>query len=202
MSTQEDPRITATRDQAMDAALELLRDEGVLAATHASVSAETGISRSTLYRHWPTPDDLLNGAFRQAITAQKFPPKTNGPLRADLIWLMGGLITALNETAWGQIAPQVVAAAATDERARTVINTFMKGRYQIVSGAFEAAKSNGEIDKGLDVQPLVEMTIAIPYFRKLIAGLPLDQQWLESHVDLICRLANEQGSTNIPRSPI
>jgi hypothetical protein len=39
---------------------------------------------------------------------------------------------------------------------------------------------------------LVEMAIAIPYFRKLVAGLPLDHEWLEVHVDLICSLAVEQ----------
>jgi len=45
------------------------------------------------------------------------------------------------------------------------------------------------------VEPLIEMAIAIPYFRKLIAGMPLDHQWLENHVDLICRLATEQRTT-------
>jgi len=195
MSTQEDPRIIATRTRAVDAALEILQEEGVLAVTHASVSAKTGISRSTLYRHWPTLDKLRNNAFRRAATSQVFPPKTNGPLQADLTWLLSGLVTALNETAWGQVAPQVVAAAATDERARAVINTFIKDRFQNVNEAFEAAKSRGEIADDVEVQPLIEMAIAIPYFRKLIAGLPLDHQWMENHVDLICRLATDQRTT-------
>ena len=37
------------------------------------------------------------------------------------------------------------------------------------------------------------MAIAVPYFRKLIAGLPLDEAWLKTHVDLICRLAEGEG---------
>lgn len=189
MSTDEDPRIVATRARAMDAAHDLLEREGVLAITYAAVSAATGISRSTLYRHWPTLEDMRNNAFRQAVSAQVFPPKTNGPLRADLDWLLQGLITALNETTWGRIAPQVVAAASEDQGARAVINAFMSDRYRNVNHAFESAKSKGEVAEELDVRPLVEMTIAVPYFRKLIAGLPLDDQWLASHLDLICRLA-------------
>ena len=189
MNTGEDPRIAATRAKAMDAAHELLEKEGVLAVTYAAVNTKTGISRSTLYRHWPTLEDMRNSAFRRAVSAQVFPPKTNGPLRADLDWLLQGLITALNETTWGRIAPQVVAAAAEDQDARTVINAFMNDRYRNVNQAFEAAKSKGEVAEELDVQPLIELTIAVPYFRKLIAGLPLDDEWLDRHLDVICKLA-------------
>lgn len=189
MTKSEDPRLAATRSRALNAALEQLQDEGVLALTHASVSARTGISRSTLYRHWPTLDDLLNSAFRHAITSQTFPPRPNGPLKADLEWLLDPLVTALEETAWGQIAPQLVAAAATDDRARTVISTFMTDRYKVVRGVFDAAKQRGEITGDTDLEPLVEMTVAIPYFRKLIAKQPLDKDWLDGHVALIGSMA-------------
>ena len=192
MNKHEDPRLIATRLRALDSALEMLQAQGVLAVTHATVSEKTGISRSTLYRHWPTLDELRNNAFRHAINTQNFPPKTNGPLRADLVWLLSGLIMALNETAWGQIAPQVIGAAATDEQARSVINGFMKDRFENVREAFDNAKARGEVAQDLDVQPLIEMTIALPYFRKLIAGLPLDQSWLDDHVDMICELARER----------
>ena len=130
-------------------------------------------------------------SFRLAATSPVFPPQTNGPLETDLTWILGKLLTALNETAWGQIAPQVVAAAATDKQARGVINTFMKDRFQNVKEVFDAAKARGEVAEGVEVQPLIEMAVAVPYFRKLIAGLPLDDEWLETHVDCICRLAKE-----------
>ena len=145
MTKTEDPRLAATRALALDAAMVILQEKGVLAVTHASVSAETGISRSTLYRHWPKLDDLRNNAFRRAATSPAFSPRTNGPLRTDLTWIMGNLMTALNQTPWGQIAPQVIAAAATDRQARTVINTFMRDRFGNVEEVFAAAKSRGEI---------------------------------------------------------
>ena len=36
---------------------------------------------------------------------------------------------------------------------------------------------------------LLEASIAFPYFRKLFAGPPLDDAWLDPYVDLICLLA-------------
>lgn len=189
MSRPEDPRLIATRDAALDAALQILQTDGVLAVTHASVGRMTGISRSTLYRHWPQINKLRNDAFKRAARPSKVPTSTNGPLRADLTWLLGLLMSALNETAWGPIAPQVIAAAATDQEARAVINDFMKERMTYVEAVFDAAKARGELSSDTHVHNLVEMAIAVPYFRKLIAGLPLDQEWLETHVDLICQMA-------------
>ncbi len=191
MNKTEDPRLAATRTLALDAALSILQDDGVLAVTHASISSKTGISRSTLYRHWPKLESLRNDAFLRAATSPVFTPKTNRPLRADLAWMLGNLLTALNETPWGQVAPQVIAVAATDKQARTVIDDFMKDRIVSVEAVFTAAEQRGELRESAPVRQLVEMAIAVPYFRKLVAGLPLDHEWLDAHVDLICRLATE-----------
>lgn len=194
MKKTEDPRLIATRNLALDAALSILQEEGVLAVTHASVSKTTGISRSTLYRHWPEINRLRNDAFKRAATPSKFAPKTDGPLRTDLTWMLGMLMAALNETPWGQIAPQVIAAAATDQEARNVINDFMKERIANVEAVFAAAEARGELPPGEPVRHLVEMAIAVPYFRKLVVGLPLDHNWLDSHVDFICCLAERSRS--------
>lgn len=191
MNKHEDPRLAATREHALEAALTLLKENGVLAVTHAAVSARTGISRSTLYRHWPKLEKLRNDAFLRAATSPEFAPRTNGPLRTDLTWILGNLLTALNETAWGHVAPQVIAAAATDEQARLVIVDFMRDRIGNVEAVFAAARERGEIGDDVPVRQLIEMAIAVPYFRKLIAGLPLNHEWLDTHVDILCRLAAE-----------
>lgn len=189
MKKPEDPRLIATRNVALEAALTILQEEGVLSVTHALISAKTGISRSTLYRHWPKLDQLRNDAFKQAARPPNISPKTNGPLHADLVWLLGILMSALNETPWGQVAPQVIAAAATDQEARSVINDFMQERIASVEATFAAAEARGELSPNAPVRYLVEAAIAVPYFRKLIAGLPLDHEWLDAHVEWICRLA-------------
>lgn len=200
MKHTEDPRLIATRNLALEAALTILQKDGVLAVTHGSVSAATGISRSTLYRHWPEIGQLRNDAFKRAATSPKTALQSNGPLRTDLAWTLGALMTALNETPWGQIAPQVIAAAATDQEARNVINDFMQERIAGVTSVFTAAEARGELQPGVPVRQLVEMAIAVAYFRKLIAGSLLDQEWLDSHVELICSMAERPLSDKTPNS--
>ena len=191
MDRSKDPRLDVTRSHALDAALTLLQKEGVLAVTHASVSTQTGISRSTLYRHWPKLDALRNAAFARAATSPKSTPRTNGPLKADLAWMLERLMTALNETPWGKIAPQVIALAATDQQTRDLMNKWIEDRSRDVESVLVAAEARGELRENAPIQQMVEMAIAVPYFRKLVAGMELDQEWLATHVDLICSLATE-----------
>lgn len=189
MDEQVDPRLAATREKALAAALELLEESGVLAVTHGAIKARTGISRSTLYRHWPELEALRNDAFLRAATLPLPPSSSRGSLRADLALLMEKLMNALNETPWGRIAPHVIASAATDASTRAVINDFMRDRITGVEAVFAEAVNRGELEDTALHRHLVEAAIAIPYFRKFIAGLPLDQEWLEGHIDAICEQA-------------
>lgn len=194
MERSPDPRLDATRTRALEAALTLLQAKGVLAVTHAAVSAQTGISRSTLYRHWPKLEELRNASFARAATGPKNVPRTNGPLRTDLTWMLGNLMTALNETPWGKIAPQVIAIAATEEQTRSMLRNWIEDRSSDVNSVFDAAIARGEVKADAPIQQMVEMAIAIPYFRKLVAGSELDREWLDAHVDLICSLAAENSN--------
>ncbi|WP_299155089.1 TetR/AcrR family transcriptional regulator [uncultured Tateyamaria sp.] len=196
MTKADDPRLLATRSIALDAALEILRTEGVLAVTHASISTKTGVSRSTLYRHWPQIDQLRTDAFKRAASPPVIAPKTNGPLHADLTWLLGILMSALNDTPWGQIAPQIISGAATNNETKSLINEFMHERMSYVREVFDAAEQRGELAIDAPIEQLIDTAIAVPYFRHLIAGLPLDHEWLESHVDMICRLAEKPGEAS------
>lgn len=189
MNRDTDPRISATRGLALSTALDMLKKEGVLAITYVSLSKTTGISRSTLYRHWPTIEQLRNDTFKLAATPPEIAPRTNGPLRKDLLWLLGILMSALNNTSWSNVVPQIIASAATDKETKTVINTFMKERRSDVRNVFIAAEKRGELMPDAPIEDLVNMAIAVPYFRKYIAGLPLNPEWLESHVDTLCSMA-------------
>ncbi|QMU57832.1 MAG: TetR family transcriptional regulator [Boseongicola sp.] len=191
MDRSSDPRLDATRSHALQSALKLLQKKGVLSVTHAAISSETGISRSTLYRHWPKLEDLRNSAFARAATSPNSQPRTNGPLRTDLTWILGHLMAALNETPWGKVAAQVIAVAATEDQARSLMRTWIEDRSLDVKAVFDAAIARGEINDEAPIPQLIEMAIAIPYFRKLVADRELDHVWLDEHVDLICSLATK-----------
>lgn len=67
----------ATEEVVLTAALDLLLGEGAGALTAQRLHQETGVSRSTIYRHWPTPADVL-------ATLIDVAPPARGPVTGEL----------------------------------------------------------------------------------------------------------------------
>ena len=78
-----DPRVRRTQRDVVQAASELLLEEGWFALTHAAVASRAGYSKATLYNHWPDPADLGRAAFLHACATPHHEP--TGDPRTDLI---------------------------------------------------------------------------------------------------------------------
>jgi AcrR family transcriptional regulator len=82
-----DPRPARSRARLLEAATALLRSGGPSAVTVDAVTREANVARATLYRHFPSGNDLLAAAFRALIPAAPMPPE-EGTLRYRLITLV------------------------------------------------------------------------------------------------------------------
>src|SRR5262249_43713801 len=54
-----------TRDRLMRAAIGIVAETGLAAATTAAIAQKAGVAEGTLYRHFESKDDLLIAAYRQ-----------------------------------------------------------------------------------------------------------------------------------------
>lgn len=82
-----DPRPARSRARLLEAATALLRSGGPSAVTVDAVTRDANVARATLYRHFPSGNDLLAAAFRALIPAAPMPPE-GGSLRERLIALV------------------------------------------------------------------------------------------------------------------
>src|SRR5271167_4416743 len=81
--TAEDPRVTRSRAAILEAAMELLAEEGYAAFTIEAIFARTGVAKTTIYRHWPTRNDLLIAVIEKL--GGKFELPDTGTVRGDLM---------------------------------------------------------------------------------------------------------------------
>jgi AcrR family transcriptional regulator len=75
------------------AALDLLLSEGVGSLTPQRLHEESGVARSTLYRHWPTPDDVVDDLLEVAARTEH--PVPTGEVVADLETALDALLWRL-----------------------------------------------------------------------------------------------------------
>ncbi len=82
-----DPRPALSRARLLDAATSLLRSGGPSAVTVDAVTRAANVARATLYRHFPSGNDLLAAAFHSMIPPAPMPAE-EGPLRERLTALV------------------------------------------------------------------------------------------------------------------
>jgi AcrR family transcriptional regulator len=96
-SRRTDPRPARSRARLLDAATALLRTGGPNAVTVDAVTRGANVARATLYRHFPSGNDLLAAAFHSLIPPAPMPPES-GTLRERLLALMHAQSDLISET--------------------------------------------------------------------------------------------------------
>jgi AcrR family transcriptional regulator len=94
---RSDPRPARSRARLLDAATALLRTGGPSAVTVDAVTRGANVARATLYRHFPSGNDLLAAAFHSLIPPAPMPPES-GSLRERLVALMQAQADLISET--------------------------------------------------------------------------------------------------------
>src|SRR5215831_11164328 len=77
------PRSPAADEAILDATVDLLAEQGFLGLSIEAVAARAGVAKTTIYRRWPTKDDLLMDAI--ACLKHAHPEPQGESLRDDLI---------------------------------------------------------------------------------------------------------------------
>ena len=80
------PRSILAHKQVLDAATKLFADQGIDATSMDGIAAASGVSKATIYKHWPDKDKLALEVLSYVHGGNKDVPVFNsGDTRADLI---------------------------------------------------------------------------------------------------------------------
>jgi len=96
MAASTDPRPARSRARLLEAAAALLRAGGPSAVTVDAVVRASNVARATLYRHFPSGNDLLAAAFHALIPPAPLPPQ-DGTLRDRLVAALDGFADLVAE---------------------------------------------------------------------------------------------------------
>jgi AcrR family transcriptional regulator len=108
-----DPRPARSRARLLEAATSLLRTGGPGAVTIDAVTRKANVARATLYRHFPSANDLVAAAFMSLIPPPPMPP-ADGSLRDRLTAIVAEWAesiaeapTTLTAMAWLSLGPDI-----------------------------------------------------------------------------------------------
>ena len=170
-----DPRIERTRRVVLEAALALLAERGYGELTIEAVAAESGVAKSTIYRHWPSRVELVNDAFLELNPALPVPPE--GDVRERLVVVLEDLAQTIADSAWSACLPTLIEAAEREPAARQLHARLCNAGRQALADLLAEGVRNGELPADLDTQLIAEALAGPIILRRLMTGdpLPVDQ---------------------------
>lgn len=171
------------KDEAiLQATRELLIERGYEAMTMDAVAERAGVGKATVYRRWSskprlTVDSLL---CAKQLNADEVPD--TGSLREDLLAVATLATRMKNDELMSGL---IVAVKAEPEVAGVFHEQFVAGRVRLMRTLLERARERGEVHPEADLDMIAAVGPAMIHYRKLVAHLPMDTEFLERLIDSV-----------------
>jgi AcrR family transcriptional regulator len=138
------------RDRIVDSTRELILDQGLAAFNVEAVASAAGSARSTVYRHWPEPRDLLVEAM--AAMGRVFPTPDTGSLEGDLLACVEVIRPVLDDPRTRRLILDVTRAAADDTDLERIRMRLLEERHVPLQLMLQRAIARGEVSPDIDMR--------------------------------------------------
>lgn len=120
------PRVQRTRNHLLTAARELLAETGPVGLTYSTLAERAGVTRQTVYRHWPSRAALLVDLMLGGPAAD-YPEPGTDPYAVAVDWLLS-MRAGMGDQARRAAILAVTAQADTDEESSQALSQIVAGR--------------------------------------------------------------------------
>ena len=182
MTEQIDParpgrkRSEQARQAILAAALELTAEAGYARLTIDGIAARSGTGKQTIYRWWPSKDDVLleAGAAKADLHV---PILDNGSYRADLRAFLTASFALGRQSQLTDVLRALMARAQIDDafgqRFRTA---FLQRRRDALAVILDRAQARGELPAGLSPGTITDIVFGVIWYRMLATRQSLDNK--------------------------
>jgi AcrR family transcriptional regulator len=107
-------RSALAHQKVLDATLELVAESGVEGASMDAIAGRSGVSKATIYKHWPDKEALLLEAMAELHGLHARPKFDSGDIRADMVAVLA-YQPSENAERRKEIAPHFMAYSARND---------------------------------------------------------------------------------------
>lgn len=176
------PRSDRARRDICDAFRDILIEEGFDKVRMEHVASRANVGKATIYRHWPSKQDLAQEVLSELATPYIAVPDV-GDTRTELLATVLASMRALTETDFGPVIRELLSEIARNPALGDPFRaSVVQARRDEVARVIARGVRRGDLRP--DVQPDVatEMLIGPVYFRLMFGG-QLDAEFAERIVD-------------------
>lgn len=149
------PRDPKTDERIIEAAADLLRRRGFERMTVDDVAAQAGVGKATVYRRWPSKDDLAVAAMERLYSVEMPEPDT-GSIRTDLTESYRSVVRFVGSPEGAAYLKMSIAESVRDARIAALYRRATERAEAQARTMFERAIERGEIREDVDLDCCVQ----------------------------------------------
>lgn len=177
-------RSSRTRHAVLDAAASLMAEGGLAATTVDAIRDRAGVSKTTIYKHWPNRLCVAIDAFAERLALDASLPDT-GTARSDLLEQIRR-VSAFYASPIGSVFAQLLANAMQDPVASGWLRArFMDSRQRGIQELWNRAVARGEVQNDIDPELALDLVFGPIMWRLTSGRRPLTRDETETMVDAI-----------------
>jgi AcrR family transcriptional regulator len=166
-------RSARVREAILAATLHELTVNGYAALSVEAVASRAGVNKTTIYRRWPTLDDLLVDALT-TWSLDAIPGPDTGNIETDLLALGKQIAEQLNGGVGRQIAATVLTAGLRSPQLREATRRYFEQQAERATPHVARAIDRGELPSNTDINALLTTFRAPLFYRLVTTGDPID----------------------------
>ena len=173
------------RGRLLAAATAILRRDGYTGLTMERVAAESGVAKTTLYRHWPTKAALCMDLYLEEAGRELRDPDT-GDIARDLKALVNAVVRLQTKTVAGAAFLGLIAEAQINPGSRAAfLAEFAERRREITRLVLRRAIERGQVRRDVDVDLVIDTLGGATTFRLMQGHAPLNPRFTDSLVAML-----------------
>lgn len=177
------PRSQDSENAILEATLSLLADGGYSAVTVDKVAAIANASKATIYRRWPTKENLVIAAFELTQPLSRPRKKKIVDQLVEIVWQFSQF---MQNTPLGGVLPALAAERHHNPELDEALGPLIKSRRQPIIDIIEAAITGGELKPGTDPEFVADLCMGPVQMRIIMMHLPVNKKHIKHVVETAC----------------
>jgi AcrR family transcriptional regulator len=149
------PRDPATDQKITKAAADLMLLRGYDRTTVDDVADRAGVGKATVYRRWPSKEDLAVAAMETLYSAEMPEPDT-GSIEGDLAASYRSVLAFVNTPEGEAYLRTSIAESVRDDRIAALYRASTQRREDASRATFERAIARGEVRADIEIDSVVQ----------------------------------------------
>lgn len=201
------PRSEKSHLKVLEAAVHLFSEEGIDATSMDAIAARSGVSKATIYKHWPDKDTLAVEVLTWLYSLDEEPPPIeHTSLREDLIAALSYRPAERHTKERERIMPHLIAYSARNlVFGKAWRSKVLSRNSKVITQVLRSAIERGDLDPNLPMDIALAVLFGPMMYRQIFVACSRDEKappaFIAQVVDVFCKFYGREPARIDARKP-